>query len=502
MKKYFLVLIGMASNMLLYAQDAYDAWKFAQQDIYGTARYIGLSGAFAALGGDPSAVKDNPAALGVFRQTDVSITLDLNWERTKSNWDRGDLYTARAFRLSCGQVNWVQNFKTGEVDNGLITHSLMIGYHRLKNFDRELLSGAQSNAVSLTDYMANFSNGITASQMGDDSFYNISVPWLTIMGYEGYILNPDSLNPGTWHSILSENEHVAAGFKLSETGWMDEYNLGWGANVSNRLYFGLSLALRTMRYTKNVIYSEVFAQGGEFELESRYSVKGIGFNAVAGFIYRPIDPLRLALSVQSPTLMNYKESNSAVLRSWGVSQSDNRVVSPVSDYYNYRLTAPWRVTAGLAVTMSDKALVSVQFDYEFFRAMRFSANTGNANAWQMENQSIRNQLGNALSPRVGLEWFVTNNFALRLGYAFKTYINTGNYERYLADNTTRTDTEFGGIKRQHYVGAGMGFRNHIVIADIAYQYRINNESICPFNGADPIDFDATSHRIVFTIGIK
>ncbi len=502
MKRLCLSIIALVSTFCLYAQDAYDAFKFAQQDLYGTARYVGMSGAFAALGGDPSAVKDNPAALGVFRQSDVSITLDLNWERTIANWNGGDDYTARAFRLSCGQANWIQNFKTANVESGLITHSLMLGYHRLKNYDRETLSAAPSNTLSMTDYISEMSAGIVESQLEDNGFYNIDVPWLTVLGYEGFIVDPDDATPGSWNSVLAANEHVAAAFKLSETGWVDEYNLGWGANVSNKIYFGLSLAMRSMRYNKNVVYSEVFGQGGEFELSTDYRVKGLGINVAGGIIYRPIDVLRVSLSAQSPTFMSYKESYNANIKSWGLATTDRNVSSPGSDVINYQLTNPWRLTGGLAVTTSNIALFSLQLDYEFLRAMRYQTNSGNANAWKSENQTIRNHLGDVLSCRVGTEWFITNNFAIRVGYALKMYFNSNVYNRYLATNTARTDTEFGKIAKQNYIGAGFGFRNQLLIADIAYQYRFSKESITPFNGNDPIDMSAASHRVVFTIGIK
>lgn len=38
-----------------------DYTRLSERTIIGTARYVGMSGAMTAIGGDPSAVTDNPA---------------------------------------------------------------------------------------------------------------------------------------------------------------------------------------------------------------------------------------------------------------------------------------------------------------------------------------------------------------------------------------------------------------------------------------------------------
>jgi len=50
--------------------------KISDNDIIGTARYSSMAGAFGALGGDPSAIKDNPAGLGIYRKSELTLTAD------------------------------------------------------------------------------------------------------------------------------------------------------------------------------------------------------------------------------------------------------------------------------------------------------------------------------------------------------------------------------------------------------------------------------------------
>ena len=501
MKKFSLVLLSSLSILSASAQDAYDAWKYAQQDLFGTARYVGMSGAFAALGGDPSAVKDNPAALGVFRKTDVSLTLDVNIERTLSYQNNLPDYTAKAIRVSCGQANWIQTLGVSNSETGLVNHSIMFGYHRLKNFDREVVAKASSQVLSFTDYLADYSYGLTESQM-TNKYDNVDVPWLTVLGYETFIINPDTTGSGIWSSVLNPDERVSSSVNISEYGWVDEFHVAWGANLSNKLYFGVDGAMRLMKYSKEVVYLEAFDAGGSFDISNYYRSSGVGFSAAAGVIYRPNNFLRLAVSAQTPTFMNYKENYHSQARSWNITSKNIVESTPEATSISYQLTNPWRLTAGVATTFSTRALISLQYDYEAYHTMRYSANSGNASAWSVENNQIKTQLKDAHTFRAGAEFFVTDNFALRAGYAYKTWFSSQVPNRYLSLNTMRTDTEFGIIRHQHYIGVGLGFRNHLLLADIAYQYRFSRESIAAFNDIVPFDLDAKSHRIVFTFGIK
>ena len=52
-----------------------DAYKMSQTDLNGTARYLGMSGAFGALGGDISSMSTNPAGLGIYRSSEVVTCL-------------------------------------------------------------------------------------------------------------------------------------------------------------------------------------------------------------------------------------------------------------------------------------------------------------------------------------------------------------------------------------------------------------------------------------------
>ena len=74
------------SGAAAFAQGEMDAFKYSLGDLNGTARYLGMGGAFGALGGDISAMSSNPAGLGIYRSSEVVGTLSLSTIDTKSDW--------------------------------------------------------------------------------------------------------------------------------------------------------------------------------------------------------------------------------------------------------------------------------------------------------------------------------------------------------------------------------------------------------------------------------
>ena len=58
-----------------HAQSMDDLLRYTRTELKGTARYVSMSGAFNALGGDFSAIKDNPAAAAVFLNSEIGLTL-------------------------------------------------------------------------------------------------------------------------------------------------------------------------------------------------------------------------------------------------------------------------------------------------------------------------------------------------------------------------------------------------------------------------------------------
>ena len=96
MKRIAITAIACCFAIATQAQNVEDVVRFSRQSNPGTARSAAMGGAFTALGGDISAITNNPAGIGVFRKSEVSFTPLLNFAKTEAS---GEKMNKTAFQL-------------------------------------------------------------------------------------------------------------------------------------------------------------------------------------------------------------------------------------------------------------------------------------------------------------------------------------------------------------------------------------------------------------------
>ena len=76
--------LSAAATLLLpavsQAQSAVDLYNMNRPDLRGTARFMSMGGAFTALGGDLSSLNQNPAGIGIYRSSELGLTLNLDFQ--------------------------------------------------------------------------------------------------------------------------------------------------------------------------------------------------------------------------------------------------------------------------------------------------------------------------------------------------------------------------------------------------------------------------------------
>ncbi|MBQ5926243.1 MAG: hypothetical protein IIX03_05955, partial [Paludibacteraceae bacterium] len=167
-----------------FSQGLMDASRMANTDIMGTARYMSMAGSMGALGGDPSAIFDNPAALGIYRSSEFSFTLNATPSVSRS-CSPTDQMKANDFFFNFNQLSYIVSLQSGK-DKGFVSSNFSFSYNRLKDFHRKTRV-AESNTQSITSMIADFSSGFYPSDLHKDNLY---VPYLSILGYEGYLMDP------------------------------------------------------------------------------------------------------------------------------------------------------------------------------------------------------------------------------------------------------------------------------------------------------------------------
>ncbi|MBR2493152.1 MAG: hypothetical protein IKB64_06820 [Paludibacteraceae bacterium] len=85
MKKNILCLLAVCAacfNATAQTQSVYDALIASSNELNGTARFMSVGGAMGALGGDASTIFYNPAGIGIYKSSEFTVSLNVDWANT------------------------------------------------------------------------------------------------------------------------------------------------------------------------------------------------------------------------------------------------------------------------------------------------------------------------------------------------------------------------------------------------------------------------------------
>ena len=265
------------------------------------------------------------------------------------------------------------------------------------------------------------------------------------------------------------------------------FNVGF--NFGDTFFVGANLGVTSLNYNYDECYKEAAENPSAFEIDfgdkgktcfsdyrTRYSYTsdGSGVFGKIGFLWRPVDGLRVGAAVQTPTIM---EINERWIQDVNLNYTDasfnGSAKTPEGDY-SYRLRSPYRLNAGAAFTFAGMALLSADYEMTDYSTMKFMSKNGgwNDDTYGKLNDEIRNRMGVSHMVRVGAEFKPVPEIAVRAGYNFTTtpeYVSEGN------SKTTLND-------RINAFSIGLGYSsNGSFFADIAARLTmLSDEYISPY----------------------
>lgn len=501
MKKNIIIVALLSVFGFVSAQTEYDALRLSQTDIVGSARYMSMGGAFGALGGDASALKDNPAGLGVFRKSELAGTLDLsintfspiNWFNTQNNQESRT-------KISFNNFSYVVAVPTGN-DEGLLSSNISITYNKLKDYNKSFSISGYGSPGSFIDYLIHLSNGTP----GEISYDNFDMPWLTVLGYDGHLIDPIT-NSANFSTFLGIGELVDPSYEMVQTGSLSEYSFGWGGNYNSKLFFGANLNIRSLNYGLSSFFTEYF-EGGNYQLKNILTQDGIGFNAKLGMIYLPANNIRLGLSFHTPTFMSVAESGYADLRSTEIPAIEKNPAETPYNNQGFNLWSPLQLQASGAYLFGKKGLISAEYDFINYKAARFNQNTNSVHNFADVNLQMDKVLNNVHTLKLGAEAKLTPNIALRAGYSYMTAANNSNYTegKLLVPNSVNTNTEyFNQNYKANFISCGIGYRAADWYVDASYTIRTQKEDFYPYQDdiLTPAVLDGKTNSVAVTVGFK
>ncbi len=488
MKKRGLILIIMLALCTgSFAQLVDDALRYSQVFYTGTARFMSMGGAFTALGGDLSSLSQNPAGLGVFRSSEISVTPQLFHISSAASLN-GNTTSDYIYNFNLAQGGIVANLINNDTETGLVSLNFGYSYNKTNNMNQSIILEATSDYSSMADLWADKADSYFREELIDEvpDSYLAWETWL-IDSLPGY-----NTSYGTVFSNYGDNPPSVYGQNIRRLvnleGYTGEHALSIGGNLSNKLYFGATLGISHLSYSSKYEHAEstdipLASEFESFNYTFFYSNTGTGFGLKMGAIYRPIEILRLGFAFHSPVLYKINEyaydNMSSHFTDGGKYEASND-----PERYNYALTTPFRAMAGAALQIKKLALVSIDYEFVDYSTARFSE-TGDGYNYSKKNSIIKSTLRSSGNLRLGAE-FRLNRFYLRGGYGY--------YGKAWESNDLNSDLNYNTIS------LGGGFREQNVFVDFSYTGMMNTENYILYDSsAETLSASMDVDRNIFTV---
>lgn len=318
----------------------------------------------------------------------------------------------------------------------------------------------------------------------DPSYY-----WRYIATTEGYSNTGEKDANGNYIYDIFLAGPLNQAYSRNITGSKYDVLFNVGFNFGDTFFVGANLGVTSLNYNYDECYKEAAENPSAFEIDfgdkgktcfsdyrTRYSytADGSGVFGKIGFLWRPVDGLRVGAAVQTPTIM---EINERWIQDVNLNYTDasfnGSAKTPEGDY-SYRLRSPYRLNAGAAFTFAGMALLSADYEMTDYSTMKFMSKNGgwNDDTYGKLNDEIRNRMGVSHMVRVGAEFKPLPEIAVRAGYNFTTtpeYVYEGNSKTKLND-------------RINAFSVGLGYSsNGSFFADIAARMTmLADEYISPY----------------------
>jgi long-subunit fatty acid transport protein len=509
MKRYLLFIIASFVYAFSFGQGELDAYRYSDNDLSGTARGQAMGGAFGALGGDVTGVAINPAGIGVYRSSEVVANMSLTSALTG-----GKSYQESNTKFHFDNLSYVGYYPV--VKGGMLSLNFGFNYNRIKSFDQVYSASSQSMNSSLTDYMANLLNVNNVNHGvwdGESDLYTKSnIPWLGILGWDGYLVNEKLNTTNQYESLLNGGESVKPYLRVTEKGKVESYDFTIGSNIADKFYWGATFTITDLWYWMSSTYDEEFAEGGGFNLGNYLETKGSGLQAKLGIIFKPINALRLGVAYHSPVWYTMADYFHAGLTPRGIYAVDGKEAgyteTPQDAVYDYQFRTPGSWTFSLAAVLGTQAIISMDYENKNYASMNLKDNNGYD--LKNENEIIKEDYRNTSTLRLGLECRFTPQFSGRLGYAwaqnpYKSDIQTVGEIAV----TAGTIPHYALTGDVNYLTAGIGFRfTPQFYGDFALVYRTQKDDLYYFTpGVGGFDsfvntFTNNSLKGLVTLGYK
>lgn len=454
MRKTVLIIMMAFAAVCSYAQTAYDALLFSENNYEGTARTVAMGNAFTALGGDLGSVTINPAGSAVAGYSQITITPSLTFSTSTtqgvSPYTDGSLpyfenrMKSSITRFSTPNLGVTLHFDTHRT-SGL--KSVTVGFlmNKSAGWDEDVYASGTNHSTSFMGAMAYEAtvNGYSGSELGDPNAFDY-MPWKPVVGYQSGMISTfggyDDQFVGA-SEVIYDNGEVSVGGPLSQSysrnvqGGKYDYVFNIGADISDFIYLGANLGISSFDYVYDELFKESAIDPSDFLIDMAngdrmyfkdmnyrysYSATGTGYYSKFGVIVTPGYGFRFGAAIQTPTVNNITEEwQMSGETSYTDTEYNGYIQSPYGSG-SYRMVSPFRANFGLAYTLGQVGVLSADYEVCDYGQMRYKTNGVDRDYFEEVNRDIRERFGTSHIFRIGAEIKPFSGIAVRAGYRAAT----------------------------------------------------------------------------------
>lgn len=492
-----------------FAQTEVDALRYSQTGVSGTARIQGMGGAQTALGADISSLSGNPAGLGMFRRSEFTITPGIQ----SANYNSSILNensTGSKGNFVFPQLGVIISNRKGDSDGSDWRGTTFgIGITRLNNFNERYTSyRTQSGETdpTLVEYFRDLAVLNNRDSLSLNNEYSDGITTLEGLAYGAFLFD---VVGGEYYPIDRFGQ-ITQREEIIRKGSQNQIDIGIGTSYKDKLYIGASLGIVTVDFSQETIYTESEGDAStpfsSLEYRDDFSTTGAGVNLKVGVIARPIDALRLGLSVQTPTAYTFDDDYQRSI----TTTFDDGVegAAEVPGQFSYRLVTPFKATGGIAYFIGKYGFITGDVEYVDYGDAKFREDDDFSSGGFFDdiNEGIVTNNKSAINYKIGAEGRY-DVFRVRAGYAYNAELDNGSSYR-----DGFINYKYGATK-QYTLGAGVRLQNFYV--DAAYVHSQQDQVYAPFvsgtsyspytlqtTGEPAINIDKKQNAVLVTLGFN
>lgn len=497
----FLLPLGLS------AQNMYNVSSLLDNELIGTARFVGMGGSMSALGADLSTMGTNPAGMAMYRSSDFTFTAGLDFKSNRSDYE-GDIATANTTNFYVGNAALVVSL---ERDGDYLKFlNLGLGYRRKNNLSSAFEMSGLSNGYSqqfVIDALYN-NNQFDFTKLKSSMYSDFNYSWLPLLAADAGLYDDAMENFLTYpgDSILVWYPDELA-FYEETRGGVNVVDFNLSANISDRVYLGATVGVSMVDYNRYSEYREADMDGDIYVLENDRYIKGSGFDIKLGAIFRPFkySPFKIGVSVHTPTWYNLNEYSSATITGpYGdrYTTTDHALYSGLLNVKS-SLRTPWRYNASMAYTFGSHFALNAEYEYADYAKSKF---LGRGDVVKAQNEEFECNMKGQHTVRVGAE-INADGFAVRAGYNYITAPFANDAFKYMYNaSATETSTDYMNRFGKNIVTVGLGWRDTLFYLDFAYKLELQKAEFYPFYDFDcpnpGASVNSINHSVVATVGVR